>query len=382
MIKDVSIYVHIPFCNSKCYYCSFISSKQDSKTQDKYFKALKNEISDFESKNEYIVKTIYIGGGTPSCVDLKHIKTILNEIKKRFNVDKEVEITIECNPNSTTEEKLLFYKNIGINRISFGVQSFNKRSLDFIGRIQNDKKALKNYKKETIKILKKAKEFGFSNLSVDFILGLPYQTNFQLKKFIKQLSALVCHFSCYMLSIEENTKLAKLLPNGVSEEKVAKQYEIAVKTLAKLGFDRYEISNFAKKRFESKHNSVYWNMGEYIGFGISAHSFYDKKRVANTEKLKEYIDFYTEKQGNLAVKSIEKLTKEQLAEEMIMLALRTRKGLDLMKFKEKFYDLEIKKANIISLLLKSGFIKLENNFLFLTDKGYLVADKIILDLID
>ncbi|MDD4110416.1 MAG: radical SAM family heme chaperone HemW [Clostridia bacterium] len=407
--KDISIYVHIPFCNSKCYYCSFISSVQSEEKKKEYFKALENEIMNFKEKyflasfekkeinsvsfrpsktsgeissiENFVVKTIYIGGGTPSSVEPTYIENILKEIRKKFKVDKNAEITIECNPNSTDETKLAFYKKIGINRLSFGVQSFNKHSLEFVGRIQNDKKMLKNYIKNSIKVLEKGKKLGFDNISVDFILGLPYQKKSEIKKFIKRTSKFVTHFSFYMLMVEDGTKLAELLPQGVEDDKIARLYEIAVKMLKKFGFERYEISNFAKEGFKSKHNKVYWNMGEYIGFGLAAHSFLDGKRIANTEKLGDFISYYL-KRDSKNVKTIESLTKEQLAEETIMLALRTSEGLDLVKFRNNFYDLEKKKASELASLLNLGFLEFENNYLRLSNKGFLVANKLILELID
>lgn len=379
--KDISIYIHIPFCNSKCYYCSFISSVQNEEIKKEYFQALENEIMNFNNSDNFVVKTIYIGGGTPSSVDPSYIERLLEAIKLKFKLAKNIEITIECNPNSTDESKLYSYKKMRINRLSFGVQSFNKHSLNFVGRIQNDKKELNSYKKKTIKILEKAKKIGFENISVDFILGLPYQENEEIKGFLKKLSKFVSHFSCYMLMVEDGTKLAELLPQGVDDENLAKSYEIAVKYLNKLGFKRYEISNFAKEGFESKHNKVYWNMGEYIGFGLSAHSFLYGKRIANTENLKDFISFYL-KNDNINIKTIENLTKEQLAEETIMLSLRTREGLDLVKFKEKCYDLEKNKRSELASLLNFGFIEFENNYLRLSNKGFLVANKIILELID
>jgi oxygen-independent coproporphyrinogen-3 oxidase len=394
---------------------------QNEQTKRDYFEALKSEILSFDLNkitqvsilnSPFSIKTIYFGGGTPSSVDQKCIEEILKTIENKFKVDKNAEITIECNPNSTDESKLSFYKKIGINRLSFGVQSFNKHLLEFVGRIQNNKQLLKDYQKNTIEILKNARKIGFNNISADFILGLPYQTNFELKRFIKKLCKLVCHFSCYMLTLEEGTKLFNLMPQGVDEEKIAKQYEIATKLLKKLGFERYEVSNFAKPGFESKHNKNYWDMGEYVGFGLAAHSFYNNQRLANTEKLKDYINFYTglpryarnnkrseisprtsfgrndknnviptAVEGSQPINTTESLTKEQLAEETIMLALRTREGLDLVKFKANFYDLEQNKKNEIARLINSGFIEFENNYIRLAPKGFLVSNKIILELV-
>lgn len=391
MGKELSIYIHIPFCDSKCYYCSFCSSVENDKTKEKYFTALENEIKsrkkDFNS--DEIIKTIYFGGGTPSIVKPELINSVLQTLKKHFKVLDNAEITIECNPNSTTQSKLEKYKEYGINRLSFGVQSFNKRALKFVGRIKSEEE-LKNYKTNVFNCLKTAKNIGFDNVSVDFILGLPHQSNFQLKSFLNKVSKYATHFSCYMLQIEEDTKLAELLPNGVSEEKLIEQYEIASKTLKKLGFERYEISNFAKKGKESKHNKGYWERADYIGFGLAAHSLYNNARFANTENLKEYLEFWQkinkntnlEKMLKKQVITAEKLSKKECAEETLMLSLRTIEGLNLVKFKENYFDLEKYHAKKIAMMLKNGLITLEGDFLRLTGKGLLVANEIIVNFAD
>lgn len=403
-MKELSIYIHIPFCESKCYYCNFVSCVSSEKKE--YFKALYNEISEFKNK-DYLVKTIYFGGGTPSSVEPIFIKKILKQIYSKFKIDKNVEITIECNPTSTTIENLTEYKKMEINRISFGVQTFNKKSLNFVGRTQNNFKKNKGYKSLVFRCLKQAKKLGFDNISVDIILGLPYQKNRDVKKCLHKLSKFVQHFSCYMLILEKNTKLYKLLPEGLDESKSIKQYEITVKLLEKLGFNRYEISNFSKKGFESKHNNTYWTMGEYAGFGVAAHSFIGKKRIANTESLQEYISFYIKnnncgnndfenkniennntkdkeketKNERYNIKTVENISKKSLAEEKIMLGLRLKKGIDLIEFRKDFYDIEKKKAKELALLLNNGFIEFENNFLRLSDKGFLVSNAVILEII-
>ena len=383
MEKELSVYVHIPFCNSKCFYCSFCSSTQTEKTQKSYFKALQTEIKTCAEKFlGFVVKTIYFGGGTPSVASESQIETTLKTIKKVFNVSETAEITIECNPNSTTKEKLMFYKKIGINRLSFGVQSFNKKALEFVGRI--NKQEAKIYKKQVMFCLNSAKEVGFENVSADFILGLPYQKKKELKGFFKKVSPFVSHFSCYMLQIEDGTKLKEKLKE-VSDEILAGQYELSVKILEKLGFLRYEISNFSKPGYESKHNNTYWNRKPYLGFGLSAHSFTGGTRTANTENLKTYINFWGQKEVEFKqiklVQTKEKVLKEQAIEEEIMLALRTKNGLNLEKFCKKFYNLKEEKKAKIEMLLKNNLIKIENNFLSLTPKGYLVANEIIVQLL-
>ncbi len=388
-MKELSIYVHVPFCSSKCYYCGFCSFSNPNFSHEDYFKSLLNEIK-LKSNlfKEYIVKTIYIGGGTPSVVDEKHIKDVVETIKKCFDVSKDVEITIELNPNSTTVNKLNFYKKIGINRISFGVQTFNKKSLLYVGRLKNKEEA-KHYKKNVFSILKQAKEIGFKNISVDFILGLPFQSVFDVKRFIKQTSKFVTHFSCYMLQIEDGTKLKEIITKQIYDEYIVKQYETAVKVLKKLGFSHYEISNFCKKGFESKHNNVYWNRGSYLGVGLSAHSFYKNERFANTENFSDYCEYWGNcKKFNIKeleeknIISYEKLTKKQCAEETVMLALRTSTGLKLSDYKLKYLDLEKRYAKKIASYKKNGFIKIEDDFLRLTEKGMLVANEIIINFVE
>ena len=384
-MKELSIYVHIPFCSKKCYYCNFCSFKANSKEQEQYFNALQNEI-EFRAKQfpNQTVKTIYFGGGTPSVVETEQIKKILDKIKQKFLVLDKSEITIELNPNSTSEEKLLKYYSLGINRLSFGVQSFNKRALTFVGRLSEEEAG--TYKTNVLSLLKAAKEIGFKNISVDFILGLPLQTKNQLVSTLKKLSKFVTHFSCYMLETE-GTKLEDVLKFKPDEEEVINQYEAAVKALKKLGFKRYEISNFAKPSFESNHNQTYWRRQNYLGFGLAAHSFVENQRFANTEDFRLYLKVFGKVPNKKtliesgAVKA-ENLTKKQCAEEALMLSLRTSEGLNLKEFKENFFDIEKVHAKKIATYLKAGLISLEGNFLRLTGKGILVANEIIVNFAD
>ncbi len=383
MGKELSIYVHIPFCNSKCFYCSFCSSKENLKTQKNFFKAITREVDEKSNRfSNYVVKTIYFGGGTPSAVDEKCISKLLKTIKNRFKVSADAEITIELNPNSTTKEKLQEFKKAGFNRLSFGVQTFNKKSLLFVGRLQTKEQA-KGYKKQVLSCLKIAREVGFDNISSDFILGLPFQKTFEIPRFLKSISKFVKHFSCYMLQVEEGTKLFSILNGKENDELLLKQYNSAIKTLKKLGFNQYEISNFSLPNFESKHNLVYWNQGEYVGFGPSASSFFNGIRKTNKNNLNNYILFWNNPEINLKnePKTCEKLTKNQQAEETILLSLRTAKGLNLAQFNEKYFNFEEKNEKIIKKLINLNLIQIKNGFLKLTSKGILVENSIILELI-
>lgn len=383
MEKELSIYVHIPFCNSKCFYCNFCSWEESLTTQNRFFNAIEKEIK-AKSKNfsSFVVKTIYFGGGTPSVVNEKKISKLLCLIKKNFKISPYAEIIIEANPNSLSLQKLEIYKKAGFNRLSIGVQTFNKRALLYVGRLQTKEQA-KEYRRKVISCLNDAKRVGFQNISADFILGLPYQKTREISQFLKQLSPYVTHFSCYMLQVESGTKLYSMLDGKRNENLILEQYKRAVKTLKRLHFHRYEISNFARQNFESKHNKVYWQRKNYVGFGPSASSFSFEERTTNTNNLNEYIKFWENENPNLINEPIakEKLSKEQQAEEVIFLSLRTAKGLDLAEFNQKFYDFNEKNAKTLEKLTNLGLIEIKDGFLKLTDKGVLLENSIIVELI-
>ena len=370
MSKNLSIYIHIPFCDSKCYYCAFCSGKF-SEDKDKYFNFLKDEIKE-RSKftREYIVNTIYIGGGTPSSVDIKYIQDIVSLLYSCYNISNDCEFTIEINPCSCTKEKLLKYKELKINRISFGVQSLDDNLLKSIGR--------KHSSKQAISSIKLAKECGFKNISADMLIGLPNQTNEILLQDIDKLIELdVKHLSCYMLMIEDGTKMKNIFDTCSqifpSEDECVSMYNSVFNHLKKRGYHRYEISNFSLENFESRHNQCYWRLGEYLGFGISAHSYFNGQRIANPSTFLEYYH-------NIQI--IEDISLEESIEEYIMLGLRTEKGIDLDVLKSQFnHDLLIKKADKIDMLLKKGIVNIKDNFLSISDNYFGVSNKIILDLI-
>lgn len=393
-LEDYSIYVHIPFCNSKCYYCDFCSFVENENNIKKYFNSLKNEIKQNKIKNK--IKSIYFGGGTPSSVNEKYIINILKLILNNFNVEKNAEITIEANPNSLSIKSLQAFYDAGFNRLSIGVQTTNKKSLKYIGRI-TEKNTLKNYKKNIKNILINAKKIGFLNISTDLILGLPFNNDKQLKKDLKFLIKYCNHISTYMLMVEEGTKLAKFNLNLEEvDENSARQYELVYNFLKDKNFERYEVSNFAKNKTYSKHNVNYWQRKNYLGFGLSAHSFIKPYRFYNTSNLQKYIEYYSNPKFEINKKSeqeilqevkrkeivkVEKLSKKESMEEKIMLSLRCQNGLDLNEFKDEFFDLLSKKNDEIILLLKNDLIELKDNKIKLTEKGFLVANQVILKLI-
>ena len=281
--KEIGIYVHIPFCKRKCDYCDFISfSNKDSKIQE-YIEAVKKEIELQKIKSE--ITTIYVGGGTPSYIESKYIKEIIEEIKKK-NVSNKAEITIEINPGTVTLEKLRDYKENGINRLSIGLQTTQNNLLKQIGRIHDFEQFVETYKM--------ARKEGFKNINVDLMLGLPNQRIKDLKDSLEKVIELQPeHISVYSLIVEEGTPICNKIEKGdlelPEEELERNMYWYVKNTLELNGYKHYEISNFARKGYESKHNLNCWNQKEYIGIGLAAHSYRDITRYSNTEQMGEYI---------------------------------------------------------------------------------------------
>lgn len=377
MKNSLGIYVHIPFCEKKCDYCSFVSFKCDEQVKEKYVCYLLKEMEMYkQSLKDYVIDTIFIGGGTPSCLRSKSIKNIVDYLANNFNVESSAEITVECNPNSITLDKLREYKLAGVNRISIGLQAYNNKLLKLIGRLHT--------KKDFDDAIKNARKVGFENISVDLLLGLPKQkladVSYELKHLVKLK---IPHISCYGLIVEDGTKLCKNLENKVytlpSEEKASKMYSYTLNYLKKHGINRYEVSNFSKPNFESKHNLKYWNMQEYVGFGLASHSFFQDKRWENFSSFKEY--FESIDAGKCPVKNSEQETLESLKEEYIMTELRKQSGINLKEYEKWFEeDLLVVKATEIAELFSQKLIDIHNGNLFATNKGFEFLNKIILDL--
>ncbi len=361
------IYVHIPFCDSKCFYCNFCSAKYDENIKEKYFKKLIEEIK-FKSNKDKNISSIYIGGGTPSSVEEKYIKMVVNELKKDFNIDKNAEISIEANPCSITETKLKTYKEIGINRISIGVQSLNNKQLKIIGR--------RHTKKQAINAIKLAKKY-FNNINCDLLIGIPNQNYFSLKHSVKLLlKQKIMHISAYMLICEKGTKLTRQIEEKqvkvVNEDKCVDYYNKLVKYLKNKKFYRYEISNFARLGYECKHNLGYWNLTDYYGFGLSAHSYVDGFRYSNTTNMKQYLESRFEYQK-------EEISHDEKIEELIMLSLRTQKGVSIKELNTLGYDIINQKKNILNSL--KDFVNIDQDYISIKDDKFGVSNQIILDLL-
>ena len=378
-MKEVGIYIHIPFCKSKCYYCDFVSFSGMGKYVDGYINALVKELI-HKSKNNYYIKTIFIGGGTPSIIDEKYIKQIMDTIKDYFDYDPKMEVTIEVNPGTVTEEKLKTYYDLGINRLSVGLQSANDKILKEIGRIHS----FEEYK-NTIKL---AKKVGFKNINSDIIVGLPNQTIYDVENTIDELVKLkLKHISVYSLILEENTRLYELVQTNMVElpddELERYMYWYAKRRLEDEGYIHYEISNFAKKGYESKHNLDCWSQKEYIGFGINAASYEDDTRYKNIVSIENYIKNIENGEFDNNVIIEEKQSKKDKANEYVILGLRKIDGLNIIDFENKFkINFDSLYKNKINKLISMGLIYLHDNNVKLTDKGIDLANIVWEEFID
>lgn len=367
--KEIGVYVHIPFCKQKCYYCDFISYCNKDNLIDDYVKAVRKEIRMQNIQSQ--ITTVYIGGGTPSYIDSKYIVEIIEEIKKK-NISKRPEITIEVNPGTVTKEKLKNYKKCGINRLSIGLQSAQDEILKEIGRIHNFEQFLETYQM--------ARKVGFKNINVDLILGIPNQRIKDLKNSLEKIIELQPeHISVYSLIVEDGTTIANKIEKGKlelpDEDTERNMYWYVKNTLELNGYIHYEISNFAKKGRESKHNKNCWNQNQYFGFGVAAHSYRDITRYSNTEKIEEYIkNVMTERLDRNRI--IHEIQKEYDAEkEYMLLGLRKIEGINISEFKLKFGDNPIYLfRNELKKLTDEGLIIVDEDYIRLTNKGIDLAN--------
>ena len=356
----LGIYIHVPFCGKKCGYCDFYSVGYSKNLTKLYTDAVIRNIKHYSDKS-MITDTVYFGGGNPSLLSAEQIRNIINQIRDDFILAENAEITLESNPLALNPEKLQSLRNIGINRLSIGVQSMNDDELKFLGRSHNAQQAEK--------AVICAHDAGFENISCDLMTAIPKQDLKSLEYSIEKLSALpVNHISSYILKIEENTpfyrnNISALLPD---EEKTADFYLETVRLLEKHGFHQYEISNFAKKGFESRHNCRYWKCMDYIGIGSSAHSCYKDRRFSVCRDIDKFI--------KSEIQPVE-ITDENPCgfEEYAMLRLRLSEGLDLREFPEKKNIIEKK----IPPLINSGYAVYDGNIISLTPKGFLMSNSVI-----
>ncbi len=366
-----ALYIHIPFCARKCSYCDFNSMVSDTKTIDRYLHALERELNILQG--QYLFKTIYIGGGTPSVLNEFQVEKLLSSIVEYIPASEIREYTCEINPGTLTKDKVVLLKEYGVNRVSLGVQSFQHRQLKLLGRIHSGDDARKAF---TLLRMN-----GFQNINLDLIFGCPEQT---LDDWEKDLMAAVEldpeHVSTYALTYEEGTPLASDLTIKVVqklEERIElEMYKMAICYLTRNQYNHYEISNFAKDECECRHNRVYWENKGYIGVGAGAYSFLHGVRTANEKDVLKYIHGIDE---NKNINSFaECLPQNQLASETIIMSLRLRQGVSNTDFYERFgYAIEDQFGNQINRLLTYGLVAYEDERLKLTEKGLFVADTVM-----
>lgn len=449
--NELGIYIHIPFCVHKCIYCDFLSSPADVHTRKQYVRALINEIyltregkcankliknvlqgdntsyedmeeqavngltsdyalydtvcmadyektimqedisgcvDDIKSENGHIVTSIFIGGGTPSAIDAEDISDILDAVRKNYNVSDKAEITIECNPGTMDKKKAAIYRKAGINRISFGLQSTDNNELRMLGRIHTYEQFMESYKI--------AREAGFDNINIDLMSALPGQTMESFKAVLeKALSLGAEHISVYSLIVEEGTRLSDNIdsfPQIPSDDEDRQMYYMTKEMLSSYGYEQYEISNYAPKGYECKHNLKYWERCDYLGFGIGAASLYGGRRYTNISDIGRYMDVLAEITNALDKSYVnellqirtdmEELSKEDEMSEYMFLGLRKTKGIDITDFKEEFgTDIKDIFGEAIEDNIARGLLIHDGNGLYLSKRGIDISNTVMSDFI-
>ena len=449
--NELGIYIHIPFCVHKCIYCDFLSSPADVHTRKQYVRALINEIyltregkcankliknvlqgdntsyedmeeqavigltsdyalydtvcmadyektimqedisgcvDDIKSENWHIVTSIFIGGGTPSAIDAEDISDILDAVRNNYNVSDKAEITIDCNPGPMDKKKAAIYRKAGINRISFGLQSTDNNELRMLGRIHTYEQFMESYKI--------AREAGFDNINIDLMSALPGQTMESFKAVLeKALSLGAEHISVYSLIVEEGTRLSDNIdsfPPIPSDDEDRQMYYMTKEMLSSYGYEQYEISNYAQKGYECKHNLKYWERCDYLGFGIGAASLYSGRRYTNISDIGRYMDVLAEITNALDKSYVnellqirtdmEELSKEDEMSEYMFLGLRKTKGIDITDFKEEFgTDIKDIFGEAIEDNIARGLLIHDGNCLYLSKRGIDISNTVMSDFI-
>jgi oxygen-independent coproporphyrinogen-3 oxidase len=372
-LKNPGLYIHIPFCLSKCHYCDFYSLTSISAVPD-FLDALSKEMEMYRNRfNPF--DTVYIGGGTPSLLSTQQLESILISLQKNFDLISSPEISVETNPADLDQSSLDSIREIGINRINIGVQSFNEKILNFLGR--------RHSLKQAFSAVEASRKAGFHNIGLDLIYGVPAQ---DIESWLGTLKQAVTfspeHISCYQLTLESKTPLGIRCQAGeFSLPGEELQYEFFMKTsefLEDVGYIHYEVSNFARgTEYTSRHNQKYWDHSPYLGLGPSAHSFQSNRRWWNHHSLDRYLAAINA--GNLPIEETEILTMEQLRLEALYLGLRTKKGVCLQDLENRYhYDLFTEKKEILDKLREEGFISIQDGYLYPTQTGLAVADSLSL----
>ncbi len=370
-----SLYIHIPFCISKCIYCDFNSIVIKSQVVDEYLKAVEKELQ--SAAGEYSFTTVFIGGGTPTVLNETQLDRLLSMISKHVDVTNLKEYTIEVNPGTLSDEKTFIMKNSHVDRISIGIQSFNDRYLKLLGRIHSANEAKD--------VFFNVREKGFKNISIDLIYGYPAQSLNEWKKDLQECCKLDPeHISAYCLTYEQGTPIVKMTESGtlkkLSEEEELKMYEFTNDFLCDKGYNHYEISNFAKQGKECRHNTVYWENREYIGIGAGAFSYVNGERYCNIKNVKEYISSVTSKKNLICFS--EKLPQKKRASEILIMALRMTSGISRKEFVQRSgFDLNELFEKQLNNLTQAGLINFDDERVRLTRKGLSVADSVMMEFV-
>lgn len=366
-MKDLAIYIHIPFCRQKCKYCDFNSYAGKQEKIEEYIDALLNEILLQSGMTEnYIVKSVYFGGGTPSFIESKEIERVVCALRESYNFSENIEMTIEANPGTVNEAKLAKYIKVGFNRLSFGVQAIQDDILAEIGRIHSFDDVVNGY------FL--ARKVGFSNISFDLMFGLPRQSLDDVENTVDKFIELNPeHISAYSLKVEENTFFGKMQRENKlilpSEDEERNMYYCVKERLKNAGYQQYEISNFAKNGKESRHNLAYWTRADYLGFGAGAASCFENCRFSNEENLEKYINMENKRVYE------ERLTEEVIHSEEIILGLRLLRGVSKKLFESS------KEKIALSRLLENGLLIEKKNNVCLSDRGLDLANQVFVEFV-
>ncbi|MGB7604349.1 MAG: radical SAM family heme chaperone HemW [Lutisporaceae bacterium] len=375
-MKEIGLYIHIPFCKQKCLYCDFNSYVCSDAQVDNYIEALLIEIRRYNKEHHFKYKTIYFGGGTPTFINYKYIGAIMQELQPF--IERDSEISMECNPGTVNGESLKQYKHMGINRLSIGLQAWQPELQKMLGRIHNTKQFLDN--------LEAACNAGFSNISIDLMFALPDQSLDMWLETVRNVTELdIKHISCYSLKIEEGTPFNKLYKENKlvlpDDELDREMYHKAAEILNQRGFKQYEISNFAVPGYECRHNLIYWQNEEYLGVGAGSHSKLNNIRFNNYKSLDTYIQAI--KSGIYPVEERIVINKKEDIWETIILTLRLNQGLDIKSFNEKYsVNFMVQYSDIIKRLQQYKLVVLDGNRLRLTSLGMDLSNSVFIEFME
>lgn len=371
-MQALGVYIHIPFCVQKCVYCDFLSAPATKERQKAYVEALKREIEE-EAKyySDYKIETVFFGGGTPSILEAEEIAECLAVLRKNYPISQDTEITIEMNPGTATPQKLQGLRKAGVNRLSIGLQSAQNEELKLLGRIHTWENFLQTYDM--------ARAAGFTNINIDLMSALPGQNCETWEDTLQKVLALKPeHISAYSLIIEEGTVLYDQLeqyPSIPSEEDDRLMYQRTKELLHAYGYERYEISNYALKGYESRHNTIYWTRKAYVGFGLGASSMVADRRWNNTTDMTRYLAPDTEKKENLQA-----LSAQECMEEYMFLGLRMMQGVSVKRFYQTFGNtMQEVYGMVIDKWIREGYLQQDGDFICFTDKGIDVSNVILSD---